>query len=167
MIHWHIKMLCFTSHYRNKLNFTWEALNSAQNSLIKLKEGYIKHKEGKEKIEESVIKEYKQRFLEAINDDLNMPVAMSVVWEIVKNQKKSKQLADLLLDFDRVLGIKIDEPVKQEQEELPKDIIDLIEKRKQARQEKNWSLSDELRDLIKEKGYTVKDSKDGMTVEKI
>ena len=47
------KMLCFTSHYRNKLNFTWEALNSAQNSLIKLKEGYIKHKEGKEKIEES------------------------------------------------------------------------------------------------------------------
>ena len=161
------KMLCFTSHYRNKLNFTWEALNSAQNSLIKLKEGYIKHKEGKEKIEESVIKEYKQRFLEAINDDLNMPVAMSVVWEIVKNQKKSKQLADLLLDFDRVLGIKIDEPVKQEQEELPKDIIDLIEKRKQARQEKNWSLSDELRDLIKEKGYTVKDSKDGMTVEKI
>ena len=52
-----------------------------------------------------------------------MPVAMSVVWEIVKNQKKSKQLADLLLDFDRVLGIKIDEPVKQEQEELQKILL--------------------------------------------
>lgn len=161
------KMLCFTSHYRNKLNFTWEALNSAQNSLIKLKEGYAKHKEGKENIEETLITGYKQRFLEAINDDLNMPVAMSVIWEIIKNPKKSKQLADLLLDFDKVLGIKIDEPVKQKQEELPEDILDLIEKRKQARQEKNWALSDELRDLIKEKGYAVKDSKDGMTVEKI
>mgnify|MGYP005758840165 CR=1 FL=1 len=161
------KMLCFTSHYRNKLNFTWEALNSAQNSLIKLKEGYAKHKEGKENIEETLITGYKQRFLEAINDDLNMPVAMSVIWEIIKNPKKSKQLADLLLDFDKVLGIKIDEPIKQKQEELPEDILDLIEKRKQARQEKNWALSDELRDLIKEKGYAVKDSKDGMTVEKI
>ena len=161
------KMLCFTSHYRNKLNFTWEALNSAQNSLIKLKEGYIKHKEGKEKIEESVIKEYKQRFLEAINDDLNMPVAMSVVWEIIKNPTKSKQLADLLLDFDKVLGIKIDEPLKQKQEELPEEILELIEKRKKARQEKNWALSDELRDKIIENGYAVKDSKDGMTVEKI
>lgn len=161
------KMLCFTSHYRNKLNFTWEALSSAQNSLIKLKEGYAKHQEGKENIEETLITEYKQRFLEAINDDLNMPVAMSVIWEIIKNPRKSKQLADLLLDFDKVLGIKIDEPVKQKQEELPKDILDLIEKRKQARQEKNWALSDELRDLIKEKGYAVKDSKDGMTVERI
>ena len=105
--------------------------------------------------------------MEAIDDDLNMPVAMSVIWEIIKNPKKSKQLADLLLDFDKVLGIKIDEPIKQKQEELPEDILDLIEKRKQARQEKNWALSDELRDLIKEKGYAVKDSKDGMTVEKI
>ena len=161
------KMLCFTSHYRNKLNFTWEALSGAQNSLIKLKEGYAKHQEGKENIEETLITEYKQRFLEAINDDLNMPVAMSVIWEIIKNPRKSKQLADLLLDFDKVLGIKIDESVKQKQEVLPEDILDLIEKRKQARQEKNWALSDELRDLIKEKGYAVKDSKDGMTVERI
>ena len=96
-----------------------------------------------------------------------MPVAMSGIWEIIKNPIKSKQLADLLLDFDKVRGIKIDEPVKQKQEGLPEDILDLIEKRKQARQEKNWALSDELRDLIKEKGYAVKDSKDGMTVERI
>ena len=96
-----------------------------------------------------------------------MPVAMSVVWEIIKNPTKSKQLADLLLDFDKVLGIKIDEPLKQKQEELPEEILELIEKRKKARQEKNWALSDELRNKIIENGYAVKDSKDGMTVEKI
>ncbi len=161
------KMLCYTSHYRNKLNFTWEGLSNAQNSLIKLKEGYLKHKEGTENIEESVIEGYKEKFLEAINDDLNMPVAMSVIWDIIKNPKKSKQLADLLLSFDKVLGIKIDEKIEQKEEEIPQEILELIEQRKIARQEKNWTLSDDLRDKIKELGYAVKDSKDGMTVEKI
>ena len=161
------KMLCFTSHYRNKLNFTWEGLTNAQNSLIKLKEGYVKHKAGTDDISTDKIQEYKTKFLEAINDDLNMPVAMSVIWEIIKSPIKSKKLADLLLDFDKVLGIKIDEPVKQKQEEIPKEILDLLEQRKTARSSKNWALSDELRDQIRNKGYNVKDSKEGMTVEKI
>jgi len=161
------KMLCFTSHYRNKLNFTWEGLANAQNSLIKLKEGYVKHKEGNNNIDEKEIEEYRKKFIEAINDDLNMPVAISVIWDIVKNPKKSQQLANLLLEFDKVLGIKIDEPVVQKEEEIPQEVLDLLEQRKVARQEKNWALSDELRDKIKEIGYAVKDTKEGMTVEKI
>ena len=96
-----------------------------------------------------------------------MPVAMSVVWDVIKNPVKSKKLADLLLDFDKVLGIKVDEPVKTKQEEIPEEVLKLVEQRKTARQEKNWVLSDKLRDKIKELGYTVKDSKDGVTVEKI
>ena len=83
------KMMCFTSHYRNKLNFTWEALESSQNALNRLREGYQKHSEGNKVIDESIIENYKNRFLEAINDDLNMPVAMSVVWDVVKNPEKS------------------------------------------------------------------------------
>ena len=161
------KMLCFTAHYRNKLNFTWEGLANSQNSLIKLKEGYVKHKEGTEDVDESLIQEYKTRFLEALNDDLNMPVAMSVVWDVVKNPVKSKKLADLLLDFDKILGIKIEEPVQVKREEIPEDVQKLLEQRNLARQEKNWALSDELRDKIKVYGYTVKDSKDGTTLEKI
>ena len=96
-----------------------------------------------------------------------MPVAMSVIWDIIKNPKKSKQLADLLLSFDKVLGIKIDEKIEQKEEEIPQEILELVEQRKIARQEKNWALSDELRDKIKELGYAVKDSKDGMTLEKL
>jgi len=161
------KMLCFTSHYRNKLNFTWDGLASAQNSLIKIKEGYIKHKEGNDDIGEEELEAYKTRFLEAINDDLNIPVAMSVVWDIIKNPKKSNKLAELLLDFDKVLGIKIEEPINTKKEDVPEDVLELVEKRKQARLEKNWALSDELRDIIKEKGYIVKDSKEGSTLEKI
>ncbi len=96
-----------------------------------------------------------------------MPVAMSVVWDIIKNPIKSKKLADLLLDFDKVLGVKIDEPINIKQEEIPENVKKLLEQRNIARQEKNWALSDELRDKIKELGYNVKDSKDGAKLEKI
>lgn len=161
------KMMCFTAHYRNKLNFTWEAMTSSQNALIRLKEGYAKHSAGEEDIEDSKVDEYRTRFNEAINDDMNMPVAMSVVWDVVKNPIKSKKLANLLIDFDKVLGIRIQEPIMKKEEELPEEIKALVEERKQARTEKNWVKSDEIRDILKEKGYNVKDSKDGMTLEKI
>ena len=161
------KLFCFTSHYRNKLNFTWEGIDAADKSLIKLKEAYDKHNNGSEVISQEEIDNYKTRFLEAINDDLNMPVAMSVVWEVAKNPNKSKQLAEVLLDFDRVLGLKIDEKVEDNNEDIPEEIAQLVEQRKIARKNKNWAESDKLRDLIKEKGYIVRDSKDGASVEKI
>ena len=161
------KMMCFTSHYRNKLNFTWEALESNQNALNRLRDGYEKHLKGNSKIDNLQIEEYKNKFLEAINDDLNMPVAMSVIWDVVKNPNKSKELANLLLEFDKVLGVDIDKKEEAEELELPEEIKELIEKRKQARIDKNWALSDEIRDSLKEKGYLVKDTKDGMQVEKI
>ena len=161
------KMMCFTSHYRNKLNFTWEALESSQNALNRLRDGYKKHSEGNEDIEDSIIQEYKTKFQEAINDDLNMPVAMSVIWDVVKNPNKSKQLAKLLLDFDKVLGVDIQKEVEAKTLELPEEINALIEKRKEARINKDWALSDQIRDELKEKGYVVKDTKEGMQVEKI
>ena len=161
------KMMCFASHYRNKLNFTWEALESSQNALNKLREGYQKHSEGNKVIDEGIIENYKNRFLEAINDDLNMPVAMSVVWDVVKNPEKSKQLANLLLEFDKVLGVDIEKNEDKKEIELPQEIKDLLEQRKQARENKDWALSDKIRDELKEKGYMVKDTKEGMTVEKI
>ncbi len=161
------KLFCFTSHYRNKLNFTWEGIDAADKSLIKLREAYAKHNEGNDLIEKEEIENYKEKFLSAINDDLNMPVAMSVVWEIAKNTKKSKQLAELLLDFDKVLGLKIDEKIEEKVEEIPTEITELLEQRNVARANKDWAESDRLRDLIREKGYIVKDSKDGATVEKI
>ena len=161
------KMLCFTSNYRNKLNFTWEALEASQNSLNKLREGYKKHKEGTAKIDKEVVQEYKNKFLEAINDDLNIPVAMSVVWEVVKEPNKSKDLAELLVDFDRVLGVDIQKETEKQEMDIPEEIKELLEQRKQARQNKDWTLSDKIRDELKEKGYLVKDTKEGMTVEKI
>lgn len=155
------KMFTFTSHYRNKLNFTWESLESAKTALSRLKDGYQKHAEGSEDVDDSVINEYEAKFHEAINDDLNMPQAMSVVWDVIKNPIKSKKFAELLRKFDQVLGVKIDE---KEEIELPKEIEDIIEERKQARADKDWNKSDELRDKLFDLGYVVKDTKNGMEI---
>ncbi len=165
------KLFCFTAHYRAKLNFTFETGLASQKALMRLREGFVKQQEGTDEIEESKIKEYEDKFLATINDDLNMPSAMGIVWEIIRNEKQSKQFANLLLKFDEVLGLDLvnsKEYLKKAKEiDLPEEISSLIEKRKQARLEKNWALSDEIRDELKEKGYIVKDTKEGMTVEKV
>ena len=159
------RMFNFSSVYRKKINFTFEAMDSAKIALKRLKDGYKRHLNGKDKVETEVIEKFKEDFLNAINDDLNMPQAMSVVWNAIKYEKKSKEIADMLLDFDRVLGLEIG---KLEQEkELPKEILELVEKRKKAREEKDWKLSDNLRDEIIKLGYNIKDTKDGMEISKI
>ena len=164
------KLLCYSCSYRIKLNFTWEGMEATSKSLERLRNGYKIHKEGKDKLDEQDrkrLEEIEHNFHEAINDDMNMPLAMSYVWEAVRYNKKSSEVADLLLKFDTVLGLKIDKEPEQEEVEIPKEILDLMEQRKQARKEKNWAESDRLRDLIKEKGYEVKDTKDGMNIGKI
>ena len=165
------KLFCYTAHYRTKLNFTFEGAMASQKALNRLRESYIKHKNSEEDIEESKIEEYKEKFLEAINDDLNFPLAMSIIWEIARNEKQSNKIAELLLQFDRVLGLDLKNSEKyienQKNIDLPEEITELLEKRKQARNEKNWDLSDKLRDELNEKGYIVKDTKTGMTIEKI
>ncbi len=165
------KLFCFTAHYRTKLNFTFDTALANQKSLTRLREGFIKQLKGKEKIEDDEIKEYENKFLETINDDLNMPATMGIVWEIIRNSKQSKQFAELLLKFDNVLGLDLKNSEKyleaSKNLELPQDIKELLEKRKQARIEKDWALSDKLRDELNKKGYSVKDTKDGMTVEKL
>jgi cysteinyl-tRNA synthetase len=80
-----------------------------------------------------------------------MPVAMSVIWDIVKNSNKSKKLANLLLEFDEVLGVNIQKEAEEKTLEIPEEIKELIEKRKQARANKDWALSDQIRDELKEK----------------
>ena len=164
------KLFCYTAHYRTKLNFTFEGAAASQKALNRLREAFVKHNNGNDNVDDELIQKYKNKFLDAINDDLNMPLAMSTVWELARNDLKSKKISDLLLDFDRVLGLDLKNSEKyleeQNKVELPDEIADLLEKRKKARKEKNWQLSDEIRDVLKEKGYIVKDTKEGMTVEK-
>ena len=165
------KLFCYAANYRTKLNFTFEGALAAQKSLNRLREGYLKQKQGNTKVEEKELEEYKVKFLEAINDDLNIPQAMGIVWEIIRKTEKSKDYATLLEQFDQVLGLDLvhaEEYLKTQNAEVVMDeeVKQLVEKRDQARKEKNWALSDEIRDLLQQKGYIVKDTKEGTMIEK-
>ena len=158
------RMFNFSSHYKKPINFTFEAMDSAKVALSRLRDGYNKNVVGTDEVSKEVIKEFEYRFLEAINDDLNMPQAMSVIWDVIRYEKKSPKLADLLLKFDSVLGLNLD---KKEDLEIPKEILNILDERKKARESKDWNKSDVLRDKIKELGYVVKDTKEGQVVEKV
>ena len=158
------RLFNFSCHYKGKLNFTWEGIEAASTALTRLRDGYQKHLTGMAEVDGTIISEIENKFHQAINDDLNMPLAMSAVWEAVKYQDKSPKIAKLLEKFDTVLGLKITE---KREEEIPQEILELVEQRKIARNEKNWTESDRLRELIAQKGYSVKDTKDGAEVSKI
>ena len=89
-----------------------------------------------------------------------MPLAMSVVWDVVRFTKKNPKLAELLKKFDSVLGLKIDEQ-DSTFSDIPSEILELVEKRKIARENKNWAESDKIRDEIQSKGYVIKDLPSG------
>ncbi|MGE5330080.1 MAG: cysteine--tRNA ligase [Deltaproteobacteria bacterium] len=161
------RLFSYNAHYRNKLNFTWEGLQGAQNSLDKIREGVLAHKNGIEKISQQELENLRHEFKEAINDDLNIPKAMTVVWEIIKDSRKSADFAKLLMDFDRVLALELDKVVEKKGEEIPAEVQELVEQRQNARENKEWKLSDELRDRIKEMGYVIEDTAQGAKVKKI
>ena len=158
------KIFLYSGNYRNKINFTWEAMDASAKSLERLKNGYEIHANSEDYIGDNIIEEFEKRFHKAINDDMNMPLAMSVVWEVVRYEKKSKKLAELLLKFDSILGLKINE--NKDNNEIPEEIFELIEKRKIARENKNWEESDKLRNMINEKGYNIKDTTNGVEISK-
>lgn len=152
------KLFTYSGHYRNKLNFTWDGIEATSKSLERLKQGYQNHKNGKDDILEEKIQEFENKFHEAINDDLNMPLAMGIVWEVVRYEKKLPKLAQLLLKFDTVLGLKIDEQIQKEEQEIPQEVLDLMEERKIARQNKDWAKADAIREKIRNMGYEVRDT---------
>lgn len=156
----------YSSHYRNKLNFTWDAIKSAKNSLNKLRDMIALHKGVNKKIDKNIISKYEEQFLDAINDDMNMPVAISIVWEIAKEKEKSNDFYELIKKFDSVLSLDLDKNDKGDIN-IPEDIKLILNERKDARKNKNFVKSDELRDKLKELGYIVKDTKDGQIIEKV
>lgn len=155
------RYLVLNSHYRSPLNFSWEAMESAKNGLEHLQNQILnlKSKITKNKID----KKFKEKFIKAINDDLNTPKALAIMQEILKSRliTNDSKLATLL-DFDEVLGLNLKNILKKQL--IPKEIIDLAEKRENARKNKNWKESDILREKIKSLGYEIEDTKKGYAI---
>lgn len=155
------RYLVLGAHYRSKLNFTFEALDSAQNALKKLREAVRSWGEP-----EGECDELKSEFLEKLNDDLNTPQALAVMWKLFDCDCESGKKAKTILWMDRVLGLRLDECVGKPLD-IPRDIQKMVEQRERARQEKDWSLSDEIRKRIEELGFAVEDTDHGSKVRKL
>lgn len=159
------------AHYRKQLTFSWKALEGAKNALEGLKRKILEFKKiqdtEEEKTHEERQEEYEEKFLEAINDDLNIPEALAVLWNIIKDNKlTAKEKLHLIFMFDKIFGLGL-EDVKEQKFDIPDDVMELIGKREQARMENNFKLADELRENIKKKGYMISDTKEGPDVTKI
>jgi cysteinyl-tRNA synthetase len=146
---------CLGTHYRSKLNFTWEGLEGAQNALRKL------HNAARSlAIVGAQFIAPVPGFIDALSDDLNTPKALAAMWELLGSSASAEEKASALVEMDRVLGLGLDEIIGKPVE-APGDVIALAKERETARKNKDWKKSDELRDAIKAKGWNVEDTKEG------
>lgn len=174
------RYLTLTAHYRDKLNFTWESLEAAQNALNNLRE-IIREWPNSDVIlgtrqlagtpesdsgQARMTNDYYEKFIEAANNDLNMPQALAIMWEMVKSDLSNPEKSATILQMDKILGLKLDEYVGKPLE-IPESVKKLVEEREQVRKAKDFAKSDQLRDEIKRLGYEVEDTSQGPKVKKV
>lgn len=143
------------AHYRTKLNFTFEALEGAQHAIDKL------YRYAQDLGKPAVgCAEYEEKFLAAVNDDLDTPKGLALLWELLKSDYPDSAKQASILYMDKVLGLGLADiqPIR-----IPKEIQKLVAQREEARKEKDWKASDTLRDEIAKLGFTVEDMPDGTT----
>ncbi|MEK6900163.1 MAG: cysteine--tRNA ligase, partial [Nanoarchaeota archaeon] len=148
------RYLCLGAHYRKQLMFSYESLQGAQIARKKLMDKLsVLSASGKK--HPAKIKKYLASFTKEINDDLNTPKALAVLWETLKDDSlEDIDKISLILEFDKVLGLNL-KPIKKEKTSIPEEVKDLAELRQLARINKDWKKADELREKIKELGYIV------------
>lgn len=165
------RFFCLNTHYRKKLNFTFPSLDTAKISRERLNAQILAHKDGTAKLSEEKLSEYKNRFQEAIDDDLNVPLVLGILFTMLK-EEKSKDVYNLSLEFDKVLGLSFDKiapaPQKKPQNaDVPDEVRALAEERAAAKKAKNFALADELRGKVTALGYQIIDTKDGAVIQKL
>lgn len=154
------------THYRKKIKFSFENLDAARNGLNNLKEkiSEVRKLSAEKEIQSEMTEEYKNKFTDSLNDDLNVSEGLALLWEVLKNENlKPGEKIFLINDFDKVLGLKLGEVLAEKEDKIPMEVYELIEKRKTAKQNKDFKLADTIRAEIKEKGYEVLDKKGGET----
>ena len=149
------------THYRKKIMYSAEAMDSAKNSLQRLKTKIRKIKKAPQgqEMQKEIYEEQIKKFQENINDDLNTPKALATLWETLDLKINEETKLKIIGKFDEVLALKL-----LEDQTIPDEIIEIQQQRNLARKSKDWNKSDELRALIESKGYKVLDSKEGTEI---
>jgi cysteinyl-tRNA synthetase len=146
---------CLNAHYRRQLNFTWDGLEGAATALQRLRMAAYEWGVAGE-----VDDGYIQRFTQEVNDDLNMPRALALTWDLVRSELPPARRKATLLQFDRVLGLDL-ASWQPPQVQAPQEVWDLVRRRQEARNERRWQEADALREQIRAAGYEIEDRPDG------
>ncbi|WPC43648.1 cysteine--tRNA ligase [Clostridium sp. JS66] len=162
------RYFCLQSRYRKQLLFSFDALKDAEIAYKKLKNkvaALAKDANEDQRLDLEKIKNYKDKFAEKISDDLNMPNAFTVLWEVVKdNELTSREKCHLVESFDTVLSMNLFEPDEEQSldSNVDSELVDkLIKERNMARKNKDWSKADEIRDKLSSMNIQILDSKEG------
>lgn len=153
------RFACLSVHYRKPMEWSDDLINTSINSFNILNN---KIKDLGVDIGQVNI-EFKNKFTECINDDMNMPKALSMIHEVLKSNISNEDKLATIFDFDKVFGFDFEKIIS---ETIPEKIINLANEREIARREKKWQKSDELRDQISELGYNIKDKDKGYSITK-
>ena len=150
-----LRYLIIGAHYRSKLNFTWESLKIAQNSYKRLKNIISEIKDDKK-----INKKYLEEFKNNINNDLNTPQALSILWNLIRD-KKANGKYKTIKKIDEIFSLDL---FKEEKIEIPEEIKNIIKERKKARENKEWDKADQLRQKIESKGFQIEDTSDSIKI---
>lgn len=167
------RFFCLQSHYRKSLVFSYENLDNAAAAYEKLTAKIAAILDGSGDVDKEKFAELKKNFTDAMDNDLNTALAVTAVYDVLKADTNNATKLALIKDFDSVLSIGLVEAAEKqakkasgEGEEIPEEILSLLEQRKAARKEKNFALADEIRDKISALGYVVTETREGTKVSK-
>jgi cysteinyl-tRNA synthetase len=155
------RYLLLSAHYRTKLNFTYESLTGAQNALNNL----YSEVASIPKPALTGLPKYEKAFMEKISNDLNLPEALAVMWDMIRSEQNRTKILKSLIKFDKVLGLNLKQIHKQ-YSKIPKDILLLAKQRETARHKKDFKEADRLRELMEKSGYLIEDGPDAQKIKK-
>ena len=158
------RYLMLTAHYRSKLSFSEEALQAAQNALNNLRNDLAELPiiEASATVRSTEALQMHNAFHEAINNDMDLPVAISIAREAARSTKvEPAERRRLVLDFDRVLGLQLDTVTPKAPKAVSDEVQEMVRQRDAARAARNWKESDRLRDELKALGFEVRDTPNG------
>lgn len=163
------RYFCLNTHYRNKLNFTFDGLNGAMTAYNRLR-GIISVCETAQNADDATlaqVQKQKAAVVDAVCDDLNFPLALGEMWTMAK-LPACREIYDAAVELDKILGLELYKPLPAEKTDdvIPADVRAIAEKRFAARQNKDWATSDALRAELDALGYSVLDSKTGYELKK-
>ncbi|MQG21084.1 MAG: cysteine--tRNA ligase [SAR202 cluster bacterium] len=160
------RYLCFLTHYRNRMNFTFPGLIAAQSALDRLRNLVIQWTDQSVEADDEEAKVWRSRFWGYVDDDLNMPRAVATMWQMAQSKLNSSTKLELLEDFDRLLGLEL---VEQNNVaiSIPTMINETVHERNVLRQKKDYLIADDLRAQVHQQGYEVEDTKDGTTIRQL